>query len=208
MPGKSLTFNGVTLSLDAWAKRLGVAPATLYSRMWRGYPVEKVLARPKRKPPRDVKPRSSQPLTLNGITLPLDAWTKRLGVAVGTLYARMSRGVPVEEVLAPRRRQVRAPDRPGCAEPGCKRLAQSSTMPFCNPHIIERRSRPGPKCPRCRVFPPGANGELCGNCLRVIERRRTKPAAVGKCPHPGCWRRALTSGLLQDSPRRRADRKA
>jgi transcriptional regulator of acetoin/glycerol metabolism len=40
-----LTFNGKTLSIIDWAKRIGVAKKTIYRRLKRNMPIEKVLSK-------------------------------------------------------------------------------------------------------------------------------------------------------------------
>ena len=43
---KLLTLDGVTLSKAAWAKRLGIKPATIYQRLRYGWSVERTLTTP------------------------------------------------------------------------------------------------------------------------------------------------------------------
>jgi len=44
IPKKGVTFRGETMSLAAWARRLGVSSSTLYHRKMLGWPLERILA--------------------------------------------------------------------------------------------------------------------------------------------------------------------
>jgi hypothetical protein len=43
-PPDSITLNGVTLTIERWAKKLGIAVATIHWRRRRGLPIGRVLA--------------------------------------------------------------------------------------------------------------------------------------------------------------------
>lgn len=151
-------------------------------------------------------------LTHNGVTQPIDAWAAQLGVSVSLLYAKRKSGLPVAQILAPPKRKRRGKAVwPSCTAIGCDGAAQSHTMLLCNRHVREARETPGPKCPRCKTFPPRVNGAICLRCARVVERRRKKPASRGNCPHPGCWRRAhhpngYCEHHVDDAPRKTQSR--
>jgi len=45
-----ITFNGLTLSIGAWAKLMGIKPGTLSDRLHLGWPVQRALLEPVRTP--------------------------------------------------------------------------------------------------------------------------------------------------------------
>lgn len=46
---RRITFNGLTLCLSEWARRIGAAPATITGRLQRGWPLEKAMTAPQEK---------------------------------------------------------------------------------------------------------------------------------------------------------------
>lgn len=41
---RRLTIKGISLCVTDWAKRLGIRPGTIFQRVYRGWPIEKVLS--------------------------------------------------------------------------------------------------------------------------------------------------------------------
>ena len=82
-----LTFDGRTMSLDAWAEEIGFSVDGLLRRIRRGCPIEEIL-----KP--DGRGRHSWKsvlLTKDGRTQNLTDWAKELGISVSGLSRRISR---------------------------------------------------------------------------------------------------------------------
>lgn len=79
------------------AEDLATVPApTLYNRVRAGMSIEKVLH--KGRLPSGAPPRL---LTLQGETLPLRTWAKRLGIKCSTVRERLKRGWTVQRALTP-----------------------------------------------------------------------------------------------------------
>lgn len=101
---KKITFNGTTLCLKDWARKLRLCPDTLKYRL-KTWTLDEALSAPpdlkkqKRKGLRMDAP-STVALTCNGITLSRKEWAKRLGVDTATIYRRLQK-MSVEEVLSP-----------------------------------------------------------------------------------------------------------
>jgi len=87
------TYNGVTLPLRGWAKRLGVAESALEARLIGGWSIEKTLGTPiadwERPRPQEVKyrpPRTSYILEGDGRFMTVKDWAKELGCAYHVIY--------------------------------------------------------------------------------------------------------------------------
>ena len=86
-----LTYNGDTLLLSEWADKLGINKGTIYLRLRKGWPLEKVL----------VKGREPvRLLTYQGETLNLSQWSRKLGLSSKAVHLRLSKGWSVEEALS------------------------------------------------------------------------------------------------------------
>lgn len=105
-----ITFNGETMTADAWARKIGVSINTIKSRRKRGWPIEKVLSRDlwrgKNKTVKvapDTVPAqfvSKGMLTFNSETLSVAEWSRRLGFAKSTIQWRIRQGWSMEDVLS------------------------------------------------------------------------------------------------------------
>jgi hypothetical protein len=98
-----LTFRGRTLSVADWAVALDWNADVIYSRLRKGWPVERVLTAPvvhggARRPPRII--------THDDRTQPLTTWADEIGVSVRTLRKRLAT-LPVEEALSAAQRSRR-----------------------------------------------------------------------------------------------------
>lgn len=103
-----ITYQGRTMCMKDWANELGVHPALILRRLQRGWDVERALTEPAGE--QHLPPPEPTRLTFNGETLTLTEWSERLGVALGTLQARVKRGWSTERVLtAPSRFRRRGP---------------------------------------------------------------------------------------------------
>ena len=95
-------FNGESLLLTEWSKRLGIKIETLRSRLLTyGWSVEKTLTTP-------LRPRcNNRILTLNGESGTLASWARRLGMNWIGLARRLERGWPIEKALTQPSRRPR-----------------------------------------------------------------------------------------------------
>lgn len=101
---RRLTFNGETLSLVDWEKRVGVDAMTIERRQRAGQTPEQCLR------PADSKSRGGQKLpviTFRGETLTMNALADRLGMDARTLKERLSWGLSIEECCRPGLRKKR-----------------------------------------------------------------------------------------------------
>jgi hypothetical protein len=85
-----LTFQGETLNVTQWARKLGINPITLFWRLANGWSVEEILKTPARR---------NTPLTFQGETLSIAAWARRVGLSKACLRDRLYAGWSVEEAL-------------------------------------------------------------------------------------------------------------
>lgn len=90
-----LTYNGETMCLSAWARRLGINLSTLACRLKRGWSIPKALT---------TLPRQNGPryVSYNGETMCLTDWAKKLGVTRAALYNRIKWGWPLDRVFSPK----------------------------------------------------------------------------------------------------------
>lgn len=91
---RMLTYNGETLCLLDWAKRLGIAHSTLRVRLEQ-WPLEKALTAPAT----PSKKSTAQMLTCDGKTLSLKEWAHNQGIHYNTLRYRLSQGLSIEQAL-------------------------------------------------------------------------------------------------------------
>lgn len=87
-----LTINGVTKCLPEWADILGMSPATLHTRVRKGWSDARTLTE---KPSSYIKI-----LTFKGRTQTLQSWSKELGIGHTTLRQRIRLGWPTDRVLS------------------------------------------------------------------------------------------------------------
>lgn len=89
-----VTFQGETLALCEWDKRLGIPAKTIERRLREGWSVERALTTPNRAP----KPNRVI-LTHNGETHPVEVWAERCGLRPSGLRKRLARGWSVERAV-------------------------------------------------------------------------------------------------------------
>lgn len=90
------TFNGETLNIRQWARRLGKSQATIRDRLRSGRPLQDAFS------PTALKPQTDRYLiTHNGETHPLKIWAEKLDIKYHTLHKRLLRGVQLPDLLLP-----------------------------------------------------------------------------------------------------------
>jgi len=89
-----ITFDGRAQSLSAWAREIDISIALLHQRL-QDWTVEEALTTP-------VGGRRNN-ITFNGKTQTLSAWSREIGVRRATIRRRIAKGLPMTEVLKPRK---------------------------------------------------------------------------------------------------------
>lgn len=98
-PKKNLyTYNKKSLSLPQWADELGINPKTLQRRLAMGWGIERTLSTPVRV---RMPNKERDPIVYEGKVWTIPQLAAKFGIAPQTLYARLDRGVPLEEALEP-----------------------------------------------------------------------------------------------------------
>lgn len=89
-----ISCDGETLSLQEWAKRLGVEVNVILARIDRGWTEQEAVSTPKQ------GKGSARLLTYQGETLPINGWAKKLGMNFSTIHLRVEAGWPIEDILS------------------------------------------------------------------------------------------------------------
>jgi hypothetical protein len=141
-----LTLGDRTLTISQWAKETGMSISTIHGRLARGWSPERILEEPLHhvgrwpilSPPAEVKaigiaslPQAGHEesgrekrftrLTLDGETMLVSGWAKKLGLTPSLIRSRLRLGWPADKILrTPRQAQyrnsiARAKDHPGQA---------------------------------------------------------------------------------------------
>lgn len=94
-----ITYEGLTLTLPQWAKKLDIPIATLKSRRHRGLVVPELFS------PEDLNEsgalKRSRKLEHNGECLTIKEWSLKIGVSSNAIHQRLHRKWPMEKVLMP-----------------------------------------------------------------------------------------------------------
>ncbi|WEJ80962.1 hypothetical protein EQ718_24135 (plasmid) [Paracoccus versutus] len=98
-PGKTLTHQGETLTINEWAERLNLQPHTICARLKNGLSVEEALSPDKL--PTGQKSRQPRWITHNGETRTVRDWSQRLGLKPVTIHYRLRKGATAAEALQP-----------------------------------------------------------------------------------------------------------
>lgn len=99
-----LTYQGKTKPLKMWAEEFKIDQWTLRYRLSHGMAVEEALTAPldrARGVPKMLITRGVKRITFKGVTRTIVEWSKELGIKPITIYARLYRNKPVEQVLYP-----------------------------------------------------------------------------------------------------------
>jgi hypothetical protein len=89
---QSLTLDGETRTVIEWAAHTGIKEEVIRLRMFRGWPVEKILKQ-------EVRSTVPLTLTLNGRTQTICEWLAETGLPRKVLEHRLTRGWPIEKAL-------------------------------------------------------------------------------------------------------------
>ena len=89
---RMITYNGETLCLREWARRIGITHRTLSVRLKRGWPLEKALT--------IGSTATSSMLTHDGETLCVAEWARKTGIKEVTLRWRVAQGWPEDRIFA------------------------------------------------------------------------------------------------------------
>ncbi|WP_139267558.1 MULTISPECIES: hypothetical protein [unclassified Beijerinckia] len=104
-----LTHDGETLSIRAWAKRLGLNPQTLAKRLKNGWTLATLMTAPK-----DLRTyRREAEIEYQGKSQVLDAWAIELGINIATLRSRLRSGKTVQQAFTEPVQTKRRPRRHG-----------------------------------------------------------------------------------------------
>lgn len=88
-----LTHDGISDSINGWARRTGIPRQTIHGRINRGWSIDKTLTTPA------SRKRNARAYTFKGETHGLTGWAKRLGINHATLRERIALGWPIERAL-------------------------------------------------------------------------------------------------------------
>lgn len=94
-----LTHDGVTLSLPAWAERVGIDASTLSTRLQRGWPIDVALTTPTERPMGMTRVRTRQ----------TDRLCAEAGISRSTFYGRLRAGMSEQDALTRRPSAKRPP---------------------------------------------------------------------------------------------------
>lgn len=89
-----VTIGGETKSVIEWARERGVDDKTIYARIDRGWPAEKLFDA--------IAPRpKNRQIVINGEAKTMKEWARIAGIAYGTMRRRVSEGLTGPDLLAP-----------------------------------------------------------------------------------------------------------
>lgn len=88
---RMVEFSGESLCVAAAAEKAKIGKSTLGYRLNHGWKTQEAL---------ETNVRQSRKLTYNGVTKTARAWAIELGIPVQTVYRRVKRGLPIEEILS------------------------------------------------------------------------------------------------------------
>ena len=95
-----LTYNGETLSLAQWARKLDMDYQHIRTRYRYGWDTKSIIETPKNKHHKERKiTNNSRMLFYNGENLSVSQWAKKLGVSYDVLRNRLRNGWSVENTL-------------------------------------------------------------------------------------------------------------
>jgi AraC-like DNA-binding protein len=89
---KQYEHDGLSLSLYAWGKRVGIHYVTLMQRIASGMSIADALTKTVAKTGGDMR-------TYNGFTKSVSEWARHAGMSVSTLTTRLRKGMTIEDAL-------------------------------------------------------------------------------------------------------------
>ncbi len=91
---RMLSYNGETLCLLDWAKRIGITHSALRVRL-DNWPIERALT----EPAMPSKASTAKTLSHDGCTLSVKEWASKLGIPYSTLCYRLRQGLSIEQII-------------------------------------------------------------------------------------------------------------
>ena len=88
---KLINWKGKIQSISEWERELGLISGVLYSRLNRGWALERAMI---------AESITEENLTYKGKTLSISAWAKYLGITRGALYCRIHRKLPEHKIFS------------------------------------------------------------------------------------------------------------
>jgi hypothetical protein len=100
---KMLTYqqDGKELTINELADLIGVSPSTISRRMRKGQTIGDALSGIARARPKRTTPATGRKITFNGEALTVAGWSRKTGLSVGTINARLRTRWTIEAVLNP-----------------------------------------------------------------------------------------------------------
>ncbi len=92
-----MTVGHETHSIKAWSKQVKISDSTIHNRLKRGDSPSRSI----RPVAERCTPKEFGPLTLDGVTLTIPQWSKKLRLNVTTIYFRLNHGESPEQALRP-----------------------------------------------------------------------------------------------------------
>ena len=80
-----ITYDGETMSIAAWSKKLGIPQYVIQSRLGLGWSERDAITTP-------VTTRSRRHITIDGETLNIAQWSKKMGLGHSTISHRLGLG--------------------------------------------------------------------------------------------------------------------
>lgn len=93
-----LTFNGETMHINAWARKLGIDASRIAWRLRHGWSTEQSLTIEPHTGNRTNKTRQRL-FEFNGETLCVSDWARRYGLSISLLHTRIKKGMSIGEAL-------------------------------------------------------------------------------------------------------------
>ena len=98
---QSITYDGVTMSGQEWAREAGLPYTTFKKRFQNGWPMEKCLDTRRRSfGGRKKEAAQNTRYTINGVTRMVPEWSRVSGIPTYVLYARLRKGYTMKQALS------------------------------------------------------------------------------------------------------------
>lgn len=99
-PRLRIVYQGKRQTLKEWSAETGICEATLYYRLKKDMPMEKVFSLTRIQSP-GAGAKIKNLLTVGGVALSVRQWSDRTGVSEGTIRTRLRGGKSAAEAIAP-----------------------------------------------------------------------------------------------------------